>query len=199
MHRTSRHRSRTAVLRFLALMVAWGMLTTAAIAAEFVPPRPLPNKPVGGTLNIAYFREVSSPDGFQATGFFDRMYFYAGNEVLVAIDKDGLYDPAESLAYAYNVLDDGKRYRFHLRQGVQFQGGYGEMTAADVAWGLNRIHQPDMGSRWSNIFRAMNRAEEVDRYTVDVHLKELDVNLITRMFDRQSIIHSRKRWEELGG
>jgi hypothetical protein len=33
----------------------------------------------------------------------------------------------------------------------------------------------------------------------DVYLKELDVNLVTRMFDRQSIIHSRKRWEEVGG
>jgi ABC-type transport system substrate-binding protein len=127
------------------------------------------------------------------------MYFYTGNEVLVAIGKDGLYDPAESLAYAYDVLDDGKRYRFYLRQGVQFQGGYGEMTAADVAWSLNRIHRKDTGSRWSNIFRAMDRAEEVDQYTVDVFLKELDANLITRMFNRESIVHSRKRWEELGG
>jgi peptide/nickel transport system substrate-binding protein len=164
-----------------------------------VPPRPVPHKPVGGTLNLAYFREVSSPDGFQANGSFDRMYFFTGNEVLMAMGKDGRYDPTESLAYAYDVLDDGKRYRFHLRKGVQFQGGFGEMTAADVAWSLNRIHKPDMGSRWSNIFRAMDRAEEVDRYTVDVFLKELDVNLITRMFDRQSIIHSRKHWEEVGG
>ena len=113
--------------------------------------------------------------------------------------KDGLYDPAESLAYAYDVLDDGKRYRFYLRKGVQFQGGYGEMTAADVAWSLNRIHRQDTGSRWSNRFRSMDRAEEVDQYTVDVFLKELDANLIIRMFDRESIVHSRKRWEELGG
>jgi peptide/nickel transport system substrate-binding protein len=180
-------------------MVAWGMLTTTVIAADMVPPRPLPNKPVGGTLNIAYFREVSSPDGFQATGSFDRMYFYAGNEVLVAMGKDGLYDPAESLAYAYDVLDDGKRYRFYLRKGVQFQGGYGEVTAADVAWSLNRIHRKDTGSRWSNRFRALDRAEEVDQYTVDVYLKELDANLIIRMFDRESIVHSRKHWEEVGG
>ena len=151
-------------------MVACSLLATAALAAELVPPRPVPHKPVGGTLNIAYMREVSSPDGFQADGSFDRMYFFTGNEVLAAIGKDSLYDPAESLAYAYDVLDDGKRYRFYLRQGVQFQGGYGEMTAADVAWSLNRIHRPDMGSRWSNIFRAMDRAEEVDRYTVDVYL-----------------------------
>ena len=117
----------------------------------------------------------------------------------MAIGKDSLYDPAESLAYAYDVLDDGKRYRFHLRQGVQFQGDYGEMTAADVAWSLNRIHRQDTGSRWSSIFRAMDRAEEVDRYTVDVHLNSLDANLIFRMFDRASIVHSRKHWEEVGG
>jgi ABC-type transport system substrate-binding protein len=120
-------------------------------------------------------------------------------EVLVGVGKDSLYDPAESLAYAYEVLDYGKRYRFHLRKGVQFQGGYGEMTAGDVAWSLNRIHRKDTGSRWSNIFRAMDRAEEVDRYSVDVYLKTLDANLIIRMFDRQSIVHSRKRWEEVGG
>ena len=171
MNGTSPRGSQPMLLLFLVLTVAWGMLVTTALAAELVPPRALPHKPVGGTLNIAYFREISSPDGFQANGSFDRMYFFTGNEVLVAIGKDSLYDPAESLAYAYEVLDDGKRYRFHLRKGVQFQGGYGEMTAADVAWSLNRIHRNDTGSRWSNIFRAMDRAEEVDRYTVDVYLE----------------------------
>jgi ABC-type transport system substrate-binding protein len=127
------------------------------------------------------------------------MYFFTGNETLVAIGKDGLYDPAESLAYAYEVLDEGKRYRFHLRQGVEFQGGLGEMTAADVAWSLNRIHQADTGSRWSVDFRALDRAVEVDRYTVDVLLKEPDANLILRMFNRGSIVHSRKHWEAVGG
>src|SRR5918992_6192707 len=162
MNGTSPRRSHPVLSVFIVLTVTCSILAPAALAAALVPPRPLPHKPVGGTLNLAYFREVSSPDGFQANGSFDRMYFYTGNEVLVAMGKDGLYDPAESLAYAYEVLDDGKRYRFHLRKGVQFQGGYGEMTAADVAWSLNRIHQPDMGSRWSNISRSMDRAEEVD-------------------------------------
>jgi peptide/nickel transport system substrate-binding protein len=199
MQRAEQYLKRGTGLTLLVLMACWGMLASTMFAAEMVPPRPLPHKPAGSTLNIAYFREVSSPDGFQATGSFDRMYFYAGNEVLVAIGKDSLYDPAESLAYAYDVLDDGKRYRFHLRKGVQFQGGYGEMTAADVAWSLNRIHREDTGSRWSNVFRAMDRAEEVDRYTVDVFLKDLDANLIIRMFNRESIVHSRKRWEEVGG
>lgn len=183
----------------LAVLVLWGTLTRAALAADPVPPRPLPHAPTGGTLTLGYMREASSPDGFQAVGTFDRMYFFTGNEALVAIGKDGLYDPAESLAYAYEVLDAGKRYRFYLRQGVEFQGGYGEMTAADVAWSLNRIHQNDTGSRWSSTFRALDRAVEVDPYTVDVLLKEPDANLIIRMFDRGSIVHSRKHWEAVGG
>jgi peptide/nickel transport system substrate-binding protein len=90
-------------------------------------------------------------------------------------------------------------YRFHLCQGVEFQGRLGEMTAADGAWSLNRIHQPDTGSRWSVDFRALDRAVEVDRYTVDVLLKEPDANLILRIFNRGSIVHSRRHWEAVGG
>lgn len=183
----------------LAMVVALCLSVSTGHTADPAPPRPMPHAPTGGTLTIAYMREPSSPDGFQALGTFDRMYFYAGNEVLVAMGKDGLYDPTESLAYAYEVLDEGKRYRFHLRKGVQFQDGLGEMTAADVAWSLNRIHQKDSGSRWSSEFRAFDRAVEVDPYTVDVFLKELDANLVVRMFNRASIVHSRKHWETVGG
>jgi ABC-type transport system substrate-binding protein len=129
-------------------------------------------------LNIASFREMDSPDGFHSWGSSDRMYFFAANEVLVAIGKGGLYDPAESQVYAYEILDDGKRYRFHLRRGVQFQGDYGAMSAASVAWILNRIHQKDAGSRWSRLFRAMDQAVEVSQYMADVHLKTGDATLI---------------------
>ena len=87
MNGTSPHRSHPALSIFIVLMVACSILATAALAAELVPPRPVPHKPVGGTLNIAYMREVSSPDGFQANGSFDRMYFFTGNEVLVAIGQ----------------------------------------------------------------------------------------------------------------
>jgi hypothetical protein len=109
MHRIPPRGSPPLRLLCLILTAALGLLVTTALAAEVVPPQPLPHLPTGGTLNIAYFREASSPDGFQAEGSFDRMYFYTGNEVLVAIGKDGLYDPAQSLAYAYDVLDEGKR------------------------------------------------------------------------------------------
>jgi ABC-type transport system substrate-binding protein len=36
------------------------------------------------------------------------------------------------LAERWEVLDDGRTWRFHLRRGVPFHGGHGEMTAEDV-------------------------------------------------------------------
>ena len=76
--------------------------------ADIAPPRAADsNAQTGGVLNVAYFRKASSPDGYQAGGTFDRMYFFTGNEVLVAIGKDSIYDPAESLAYSFEVEDGG--------------------------------------------------------------------------------------------
>ena len=81
--------------------------------ADITPPRPADsNAQTGGVLNVAYFRKASSPDGYQAGGTFDRMYFFTGNEVLVAIGKDSVYDPSESLAYSFEVEDGGSRVRF---------------------------------------------------------------------------------------
>jgi len=76
-------------LSCLVSLIVWGILAPLAFAADVVPPRPFPHAPTGGTLTIGYMRETSSPDGFQAVGSFDRMYFFTGNEVLVAIGKDG--------------------------------------------------------------------------------------------------------------
>ena len=82
------HRYQNGLLQRLAWLpglLLWATLVLPALAAEVVPPRPMPHAPTGGTLTIGYLRETSSPDGFQAVGTFDRMYFFTGNEVLVAI------------------------------------------------------------------------------------------------------------------
>ena len=120
----------------------------AAMASDAVPPRAADAAAQrGGILNVAYFRKASSPDGYQAGGTFDRMYFFTGNEVAVAIGKDSQYDPAESLAHSFEVEDGGSRVRFNLREGVLFQGGFGEMTSADVAFSFGRWFDSEAGCR----------------------------------------------------
>lgn len=150
---------------------------------------------------MGFFRTETSPDGYQATGTFDRMYFYTGMEPLVAIGKDGQYDPAESLAYSFEALSGGLIMRFHLRKGVQFQNGFGEMTADDVVFSLSRWKQP-AGAGCSvcpDTFKTVSIVLALDPYTVDVAMSSPDANLVPKMFDREAIIHSKKNWDQISG
>jgi peptide/nickel transport system substrate-binding protein len=152
-------------------------------------------------LKVGFFRAETSPDGYQAQGTFDRMYFYTGMEPLVAIGKDSQYDAAESLAYSFEALSSGLVMRFRLRKGVQFHGGFGEMTADDVVFSLGRWKQPAGAgcSGCPDTFKAVSIAVAVDPYTVDVAMSSPDANLVPKMFDREAIIHSRKNWDQIGG
>ena len=48
--------------------------------------------------------------------------------------KTGALSPM--LAERWEVLEGGRAWRFHLRKGVQFHNGHGEMTAEDVKFTL---------------------------------------------------------------
>jgi len=68
------------------------------------------------------FWTVARPDHLQYDPFL---------ETLLDIDpKTGDYTPR--LAEKWSASPDYKEWTFHLRKGVQFHFGYGEMTSADV-------------------------------------------------------------------
>lgn len=60
-------------------------------------------------------------------------------EGLVAEREDGSVGPL--LAQSWTVSDDGRTYRFVLRQGVRFHNGQ-PLTADDVVWSLRRYLDP---------------------------------------------------------
>ena len=150
-----------------------------------------------GILRVGYFTSLTSLDGFQAIGGFERMIFFISNEPLFAIGKDGIYEPNESLASSFNMLEQGKKIRVFLRKGVFFHNDFGEMTANDVVFSLNRIHQKGSGFGAPGLFRTFSHAEYVDRYTVDLIMNVPDANIIKKFFERSSLIHSKKNWIEL--
>ena len=63
---------------------------------------------------------------------------------IVGIIFEGLVQPGPEgdivnvLADTYEIAEDGLRIDFTLKQGVQFQGGYGEMTMDDVKFSIER-------------------------------------------------------------
>jgi peptide/nickel transport system substrate-binding protein len=88
--------------------------------------------------------------------------------------KPGSIDPAEiepDLAERWESSADGRTWTFHLRRGVQFHGGFGEMTAEDVVFSLRKSANAQ-SSAFSADFRAFERVEAVDPYTVRITLRE---------------------------
>src|SRR5438067_728305 len=87
----------------------------------------------------------------------------------------GSIDPAKiepDLAESWESSPDGKTWTFHLRHGVQFHGGYGELTAEDVIFSLNKAGDPKT-SAFSSELRPVESMQAVDPYTVKIVLKEI--------------------------
>lgn len=81
------------------------------------------------------------------------------------------------LAESWTSSDDGLIWEFKLRQGVQFHGGYGELTAADVVYSLNRAADENRSSVSSD-YKAFESVEAVDDYTVRITLSEAIPSLL---------------------
>lgn len=159
------------------------------------------NAQYGGTLRVGYFREPLNMDGIRREGTFDRIYLHLANEYLMTMGRRAEYDPKESLAYAFEVLDDSMRIRFYIREGVQFHKNVGEMTAEDVAWSLNLTFDPNSGYSPDKAiaFGAVDKYNVVDKYTVDMTMKKFDGLIVGRhLYDQFRFIRSKKYWEQVG-
>ena len=53
--------------------------------------------------------------------------------------KPGTYEVVNQLAESFDQAPDGKSFHFTLKKGVQFHGGYGELTTDDVKFSFERI------------------------------------------------------------
>ena len=82
-------------------------------------------------------------------------------------------DIGPGLAQSWESTPDSKAWTFHLRRGVQFHGGYGELKASDVVYSLQRAADPRRSSFASN-FAVIDKVEAPDDYTVRVTLKYPD-------------------------
>lgn len=85
------------------------------------------------------------------------------------------------LATSWEVSDDGLTYTFHLRQGVQWHRGFGELTSADVKWTYDRMLGPDSTSPGRFDYSSVDRIEAPDPYTVVFHLSAPHASLLGQL------------------
>jgi len=185
--------------RGLAVVAAaLALLTTAGCSSELPAPIPSASRDDaaprrGGVLELASFGDVraSIDPANIADGLAPQIIeqVFAG---LVDYDRHGEIQP--DIAERWVVEDEGKTYRFFLRQGVRFHDGE-EVTAEDVKRSAERALHSTAPNPYASYFSSLVGFDEINagkaetltgvsiegRYVVAFHLKEPDATFL-RMF-----------------
>jgi len=102
------------------------------------------------------------------------------------------------LAESWTVSPDGLTYTFVLRKGVQFQRGFGELTADDVVTSFQR-QMTDPTMSFHEDLGDLAQVQAVDRYTVRLRLKTPNAAFLPAVVAyRPGVIVSRRAVEQLG-
>jgi peptide/nickel transport system substrate-binding protein len=136
------------------------------------PAEPTPEPPAGPkVLRLRQTEEPQTLDPAFHVGYSDTQPAMTMLEGLVAF-KPGTYDLVNLLAETIEQSADGLRIDFKLREGVQFHGGYGELTTEDVKFSFERFLDQDLGSYYYGDWAALDHVEVIDEYTGAIILKE---------------------------
>lgn len=102
------------------------------------------------------------------------------------------------LAESYELSSDGLHYTFHLRSGVQFHDGYGELTADDVVFSYQR-QIDDADASFNQDLSNVESVTALDELTVRITLREPQPSFLPMVVAyRPGIIVSRAAVEERG-
>jgi len=97
------------------------------------------------------------------------------------------------------VSPDGLKISFKLHEGIQFQKGYGELTADDVKYSFERIIDPNLSASYSDNWKPLDHVEVTGKYTGDIILKEPFAPLFNSTLPATTgWILSKKAVEEMG-
>lgn len=106
------------------------------------------------------------------------------------------------LAERWQVSDGGRTWKFHLRKGVQFHGGRGEVTAEDVKFTFTTIAKDGSANSLAPEFRLIKSMEIEDPHTITVRFDKASVafgNKVTQgLFASVAFIQSKRHLESAG-
>ena len=137
------------------------------------------------------FWTISRPDHLQFEPFW---------ETLLGMDpKTG--GPIPQLATKWEHSPDFKEWTFHLRKGVQFHFGYGEMTSADIVHTHSLLIRKDSTATLRSVWVTVEEVKPVDKYTVTFRFKQ-PIMPPTIMFGVQRSgdfrVTSKAQWDKEG-
>lgn len=157
------------------------------------PPSAPPSLPEANELVVAVTNSPTHLDprvGTDQTSGKAAQLLFNG---LVTKDETGNIVP--DLAESWEILDEGLRYRFHLRSGVRFHDGT-ELSARDVEWTYGSIIDGTVATAKKAAFAVVERIEVVDPLTVDLILPRPFGALLVDLTPAQGIVPEGRTPEE---
>jgi oligopeptide transport system substrate-binding protein len=144
-------------------------------------------------LHVGNGAEIQSLDPQLAGGSVDHNVLSALFEGLITLDEETLA-PRPGAAERWEIADDGRRFRFHLRREGRWSNG-DPLTARDFYYSFRRALTPAFGSEYKDALYPVENAEAfargeladfaqvgfrvVDDYTFDVTLARPTAHFLT--------------------
>ena len=82
----------------------------------------------------------------------DLHIYHIFDRIIGLNEKTGAEDPSRGLASSWDISADGKDFTFKLVEGVQFHGGWGEFTTADIVFMAEKYVGDDSTVRDKPVF-----------------------------------------------
>lgn len=153
------------------------------------------------TLTLRFTQDLENADPAFIPTHVDDIVLLCVAENLVAY-RAGSDELTNVLAEEITSTDDGLSHTFRLKQGVQFHGGFGELTAHDVKFSFERIAgltQPKIESTYRGDWATLEEVEVTGRYTGTIRLNRPFAPLFTTTLPGSSgTIISRSAYDKLG-
>jgi len=162
-------------------------------------------------LRISYADDPKTADCQKTTESYTLPLNLFDTLVQAVTVSPGKSDLVPGLAEKWEISKDGKVYTFYLRKGVLFHNGE-ELTAEDVVFTFGRMLDPKTKALNTDILDFVDGAKErldgkadsvrglkvLDKYVVQITLKEAYAPFIAVMASPQASIFNKKFTEPLG-
>ncbi len=148
------------------------LLVALILSALFFPPlTPAQEKTVRMALRASDIRSLDPHHGTTTVDYacIDSMF----NALVRFKPEDVSPEKIEpDLAEKWERSKNGLVWTFYLRKGVQFHKGYGELTAEDVKFSLEKAADKT-ASRFAADYAALDKVEAIDPHTVRITFKRV--------------------------
>jgi peptide/nickel transport system substrate-binding protein len=153
----------------------------------------------GDQLHIRNYTDITSLDPPNSVSGAEGMIEEAIYQGLLQFRSDGSWDLAPDAAETFEKIDD-THYAFRLKPDQQFSNGFGEMTADDVKFSLERAIDPALNALNAPDLGPFSHVEVHDRYSGMLVLKSPYAAFESvGLAGMTGAILSRKAMESVGG